>query len=209
LISGCQDDQTSADLPSNGLFTQTLKAIWDNGRFQGDFAQFKSEIAASMGDKDQQPNLFPYGPTVGEFLRERPFGTAKSMSPRIDTLKADAANDGDLDMTASRLHPSVYEVLRSTGNKRAGNGGPNPGPANQERVVEGGCFVKFGRSLFDGKSNEEIFEFFREVVAPEMCSNYFVARDAFSGKTPRGGSVSCTASTSDGGSVSCTGTWTF
>ena len=33
LISGCQDNQLSGDLKSNGLFTTRLKQVWDDGKF--------------------------------------------------------------------------------------------------------------------------------------------------------------------------------
>jgi hypothetical protein len=33
LVSGCQDNQTSADGDRNGLFTETLLAVWKNGKF--------------------------------------------------------------------------------------------------------------------------------------------------------------------------------
>lgn len=33
LISGCQDRQTSGDLPANGLSTSHLKKVWNNGKF--------------------------------------------------------------------------------------------------------------------------------------------------------------------------------
>lgn len=35
LISGCQDNQLSADGDRNGLFTETLLRVWDSGNFRG------------------------------------------------------------------------------------------------------------------------------------------------------------------------------
>jgi metacaspase-1 len=37
LISGCMDGQTSLDGTHNGLFTGTLKRVWDNGAFKGGY----------------------------------------------------------------------------------------------------------------------------------------------------------------------------
>ncbi len=72
LISGCQDNQTSADGPVNGLFTGTLLQIWQNGRFQGDYRRFHREITALM-PPDQTPNLFLAGRADRGFVRQRPF----------------------------------------------------------------------------------------------------------------------------------------
>ena len=36
LISGCQDHQSSADGEENGLFTGTLRKVWNGGQFAGD-----------------------------------------------------------------------------------------------------------------------------------------------------------------------------
>ncbi|KWX00123.1 peptidase C14 [Carbonactinospora thermoautotrophica] len=72
LISGCQDNQTSADGPVNGLFTGTLLQVWQNGRFRGDYRRFHREITALM-PPDQTPNLFLAGQADRGFVRQRPF----------------------------------------------------------------------------------------------------------------------------------------
>lgn len=72
LISGCQDDQLSADGTFNGLFTATLLRVWDNGRFDGDYAAFHGEIVKSM-PSIQQPNHFIIGTPDPAFDRQRPF----------------------------------------------------------------------------------------------------------------------------------------
>lgn len=51
LISGCQDDQLSLDGFSNGLFTETLKAVWDDGSWQGPYTDFHEAIRAKMPKK--------------------------------------------------------------------------------------------------------------------------------------------------------------
>ncbi|WP_304522155.1 hypothetical protein [Bacillus toyonensis] len=40
LISGCQDNQTSADGAFNGLFTGTLLQVWKRGVFKGNYKTF-------------------------------------------------------------------------------------------------------------------------------------------------------------------------
>jgi metacaspase-1 len=61
LISGCQDDQLSLDGMSNGLFTETLLGVWNEGQWNGDYSSFHQAIVAKM-PASQQPNLM----TVGE-----------------------------------------------------------------------------------------------------------------------------------------------
>lgn len=212
LFSGCQDSQTSADGAANGLFTQHLLEIWNKGAYAGDCDAFVKAIDRAMNSRVQTPNLFPYGPSVGEVLAKRPFypGNAPMPKPAKKQPRKNGAASQEQPprvknvMENSMLHPAVIDMLRSTGASRA----PIFGDVGA-RDFESGCFIKINRSMFDGKTDKEILSFFADVVAPEICSNYFVARDAFSGKTPRGGSVSCSASTSGGGSVSCTGTWSF
>jgi hypothetical protein len=72
LISGCQDDQLSADIGSNGLFTATFKRIWGSGGFSGSYRQLREAIAQRM-PAHQQPQLYTYGPGVTEFANQRPF----------------------------------------------------------------------------------------------------------------------------------------
>ncbi len=60
LISGCQDNQTSADGDGNGLFTEHLKAVWDDGTFKGTLGRLRSRIAATM-PPDQTPRYSVVG----------------------------------------------------------------------------------------------------------------------------------------------------
>jgi hypothetical protein len=71
LVSGCKDNQTSADGDHNGRFTEQVLKVWSHGRFSGDYPRFHAEIVAGM-PSDQTPNLYTLGP-VGAFLRQRPF----------------------------------------------------------------------------------------------------------------------------------------
>lgn len=72
LISGCQDNQLSADGDRNGLFTQRLLEVWNSGAFRGNYAQFHSAILSRM-PSDQTPNLFRNGVTNSGFEAEKPF----------------------------------------------------------------------------------------------------------------------------------------
>lgn len=81
LISGCQDNQLSADGTSNGLFTEKLKAVWQNGTFSGDYPAFHKAIAAKM-PITQSPNYFKSGVDDTVFEKQRPF-----------TVTTDATNE--------------------------------------------------------------------------------------------------------------------
>jgi uncharacterized caspase-like protein len=72
LISGCQDDQSSADGPFNGLFTGTLLKVWNGGAFEGDYQRFHAEIVKRM-PRCQTPNHMVIGPAARAFDRQKPF----------------------------------------------------------------------------------------------------------------------------------------
>ncbi|HZN90286.1 MAG TPA: caspase family protein [Thermoleophilaceae bacterium] len=71
LISGCKDDQLSLDGVSNGLFTENLLAVWDEGRFEGDYSGFHEAILARMPD-EQTPQRTVVGSPSTDFEKERP-----------------------------------------------------------------------------------------------------------------------------------------
>src|SRR4030095_5601195 len=72
LISGCQDNQTSADGDRNGLFTETLLAVWKNGKFKGNYRGFHESIVKLM-PPTQSPNYFTIGRTNEQFESQKPF----------------------------------------------------------------------------------------------------------------------------------------
>jgi len=72
LISGCQDNQLSADGIFNGLFTGTLLRVWDDGRFVGDYHRLHDAIVERM-PPDQTPNFFRVGPFDNTFEAMKPF----------------------------------------------------------------------------------------------------------------------------------------
>ena len=71
LISACEDPQTAADLGFNGLFTWTLKKVWDNGTFTGDHLRFYDDIRERV--KQQNPDQVPYIRYIGAFIGQRPY----------------------------------------------------------------------------------------------------------------------------------------
>ena len=72
LISGCQDNQTSADGEKNGLFTEKLLKVWNGGKFKGGHRQFQKEIVKLM-PPTQTPNYFRAGSISASFERKKPF----------------------------------------------------------------------------------------------------------------------------------------
>ncbi len=72
LISGCQDNQTSADGEVNGLFTQNLLEVWNNGGFTGGYKDFHNAILAKM-PATQTPNYFKVGVDNPAFESQVPF----------------------------------------------------------------------------------------------------------------------------------------
>jgi hypothetical protein len=73
LISGCQDDQLSLDGIANGLFTENLRAVWDDGGWSGGgYPEFREAIVARM-PADQTPQFTPVGADNQQFVQQKPF----------------------------------------------------------------------------------------------------------------------------------------
>jgi len=72
LISGCQDNQYSADGDFNGLFTANLLHVWNNGRFTRGYRAFYKAIVKRM-PPDQTPNYFTAGLRNTKFEAQIPF----------------------------------------------------------------------------------------------------------------------------------------
>jgi metacaspase-1 len=72
LTSGCQDNQTSLDGDKNGLFTQTLLQVWNEGKFRGGYRTFRKKIATKMPPW-QSPNFFVVGKVDSKFASQHPF----------------------------------------------------------------------------------------------------------------------------------------
>jgi metacaspase-1 len=71
LISGCQDNQLSLDGDRNGLFTQQVLAVWDDGKWVGSHPTFHKAVAAKM-PPTQSPNYNPVGAQNGPFVQQTP-----------------------------------------------------------------------------------------------------------------------------------------
>jgi hypothetical protein len=72
LLSGCQDNQLSADGDFNGLFTSQLLQVWKNGAFKGTYKKFHEEIMHRM-PPDQTPHYFRAGKIDKKFESQTPF----------------------------------------------------------------------------------------------------------------------------------------
>ncbi len=72
LISGCQDNQLSQDGTFNGLFTGTLKKVWNGGMFAGSYRRFHTAIRSKM-PPDQTPELSLVGANNAAFIAQKPF----------------------------------------------------------------------------------------------------------------------------------------
>ncbi|MEO6121912.1 MAG: caspase family protein [Acidimicrobiales bacterium] len=70
LMSGCQDNQTSADGDLNGLFTGMLKTVWAKGKFESHSGLHRL-ILAEM-PPDQSPNLLSFGSDAPGLLAQPP-----------------------------------------------------------------------------------------------------------------------------------------
>lgn len=71
-ISGCQDAQLSQEVGGNGVFTTTLKEVWNSHSFSGSFTQFHRAIAARMGPT-QTPELGLWGGDPQALAAKTPF----------------------------------------------------------------------------------------------------------------------------------------
>jgi hypothetical protein len=72
LISGCADNQTSLDGAVNGLFTENLLRVWDQGRFRGSLRALRDQVAAQM-PATQTPNYYVVGKRNSRGLRRQAF----------------------------------------------------------------------------------------------------------------------------------------
>lgn len=72
LISGCQDNQLSADGDFNGLFTSQLLQVWRDGTFKGNYRRFHKNIVRRM-PPNQTPNYFRAGQVDTGFESQIPF----------------------------------------------------------------------------------------------------------------------------------------
>lgn len=72
LIAACQENQTTNDGFFNGEFTASLKKVWNNGNFQGNYNDFCRYISKELIHK-QNPNLTSLGIKNNLFDSQKPF----------------------------------------------------------------------------------------------------------------------------------------
>jgi len=72
LVSACQDNQVAMDGTKNGLFTEIMLKVWDNGRFSGSYHHFRNEIAGLL-PPTQSPKYAIVGHRERAFEHQRPF----------------------------------------------------------------------------------------------------------------------------------------
>jgi metacaspase-1 len=72
LISGCQDNQESAEENGQGVFTASLLKQWNRGTFNGDYRAFREAIGREL-PPTQSPNYFTAGTPWPPFEGQRPF----------------------------------------------------------------------------------------------------------------------------------------
>jgi metacaspase-1 len=66
------DNQLSRDGARNGLFTGTMKKVWNGGKFKYSYRKFRDVIVSKM-PSDQTPNYFFIGGSNATFEQQRPF----------------------------------------------------------------------------------------------------------------------------------------
>jgi hypothetical protein len=101
LISGCQDNQLSADGDTNGLFTEKLLLAWGSGAYQGAYRDFHRKIVDTM-PPTQVPNYYVVGQPSTDFEAQRPFTVDGTATGGTDTGEGEGGGAwGDWDDSAS------------------------------------------------------------------------------------------------------------
>jgi hypothetical protein len=72
LVSACQDNQLAEEGSFNGVFTGTLKSVWNGGTYRGAYRRFFRDIGARM-PPDQTPRVSMVGAVNPEFAAQSPF----------------------------------------------------------------------------------------------------------------------------------------
>jgi hypothetical protein len=124
-ISGCPDYQLSADGAFNGLFTGTLKTVWNGGKFKNPYRSFHAAIVRQM-PPDQTPNYYWVAATHQH---------SRSRSPvRFDGT------------ASSRLRPEPAWPGEGVGPSRIERAGARRPPGNSTMPHAGRCREPRGRS---------------------------------------------------------------
>jgi hypothetical protein len=68
-LAATHDSTNTSGAAEGSVFTNALLKVWNNGSFQGDYAEFLSQIKSLTNNSV----LSQEGPNVATFVRERPF----------------------------------------------------------------------------------------------------------------------------------------
>lgn len=121
LISGCQDNQLSADGTFNGRFTAALRRAWNGGKFTGTYRQFHEAIGAAM-PPDQSPNYYWVGAQDSTFEHQSPFTvdskhndslTQRTTRNKLMSQNATAPAPASTPDSAEEQRALQHEILRN------------------------------------------------------------------------------------------------
>ncbi len=72
---GCRDGFNAQGQQDGGLFTKSLNAVWNDGKFQGNYPDFLLKIRRRVREMDriQEPQYGEYGKVSDEFRQQKPF----------------------------------------------------------------------------------------------------------------------------------------
>jgi hypothetical protein len=73
IMAGYQQGQFGADGGRNGLFTETVLRVWDDGRFEGDYRTFVDDVARRMPHSSTQSPVLTLRGSGKPYDRQRPF----------------------------------------------------------------------------------------------------------------------------------------
>lgn len=72
-LGACKDTQFAGDGPDHGAFTGALLAVWNDGRFAGDYRAFRAAIDARIGSDSQTPQIYDQLHKAPHFIGDVPF----------------------------------------------------------------------------------------------------------------------------------------
>src|SRR5262249_19566949 len=170
LISGCQDNQTSADGDTNGLFTEKLLQIWDDGNFTGTLPQFHKGILTLM-PSNQTPNYLEVGTHDETFTNSRPLRIVEAAQPQPGGVSPEPAESQAPSITGPDAYdrgsddPPSFDVDRGS---------------NSYYMVE----VTSDPELFGRRADRSAENFYGsyddpEVLAPYTSSTYTLPQSAW------------------------------
>lgn len=116
LISGCMDNQLSSDGDRNGLFTETLMEVWEDGAFSGGYRSFREKIVTRM-PAEQTPNYFVIGAPNPKFEKEIPFTIDATKTRRL-VVKPAAKRAKPIEIVLQALDETGYTDPRDGGSSQ-------------------------------------------------------------------------------------------